>query len=64
MQDVKFYKRDGFINMMKSLREQVAGNEVTEFMKRDATTEFNMLQNRRNINFIEHFPHFHELIRK
>jgi len=49
---------------MKSLREQVAGNEVTEFMKRDATTEFNMLQNRRNINFIEHFPHFHELIRK
>ena len=57
------YKKDEYITMLRSLRNQILNANVTTEMKQNASYEFKRLENRRNISFKSEFPHFDELVK-
>ena len=57
------YKKDEYITMLKSLRNQILNANITPEMKNEAAKEFRRLEDRRDISFKSHFPHFDELIK-
>lgn len=57
------YKKDEYITMLRSLRNQILNANVTTEMKQNASDEFKRLENRRNISFKSEFPHFDELVK-
>jgi len=59
---INLYQKDEYVAMLKSLRSLILNSDVTPEMKRKATKEFKMLEDRRDISFKSQFPHFDELI--
>jgi hypothetical protein len=57
------YKKDEYITMLKSLRNQILNASITPEMKQNASKEFEMLENRRGVSYKSQFPHFDELIK-
>ena len=57
------YKKDEYITMLKSLRNQILNANITPEMKHHASKEFKMLEDRRKVSFKSEFPHFDELIK-
>ena len=56
------YKKDEYITMMKSLRNQILNANITPEMKHNASKEFEMLENRRGVSYKSEFPHFDEIV--
>jgi hypothetical protein len=56
-------RKDEYITMLKSLRNQILNANVTPEMKQNASTQFKMLEDRRKISFKAEFPHFDELVK-
>ncbi len=50
-----------FLDSMKTLKG-IVGSEVNIEYKKEVKNEYDMIENRRNISFSKHFPHYHELI--
>ena len=57
------YKKDEYITMLKSLRNQILNANITPEMKQNASKEFEMLENRRGVSYKSEFPHFDEIIK-
>ena len=57
------YKKDEYITMLKSLRNQILNANVTPEMKQNASEEFKMLEDRRKVSYKSQFPHFDEIIK-
>ena len=57
------YKKDEYITMLKSLRNQILNANVTPEMKQTASKQFKMLEDRRKVSYKSQFPHFDELIK-
>lgn len=55
------YKKDRYLDVMSTIKSQVE-MPVTAESKAAARFTFNELTTRRKISFIEHFPHYNELI--
>jgi sulfatase maturation enzyme AslB (radical SAM superfamily) len=51
-----------YINVLKTLKSHVLA-EVDEYHKKEAYKSFEGLEKRRNISFVEHFPHYNDLIK-
>ena len=58
------YKKNEYITMLKSLRNQILNSKVSSEMKNLASEEFKMLEDRRGISYKSEFPHFDELVLK
>lgn len=58
------YKKNEYITMLKSLRNQILNSRVSSEMKNLASEEFKMLEDRRGISYKSEFPHFDELVLK
>ena len=57
------YKKDEYITMLRSLRNQILNANVTPEMKQDASEQFKMLEDRRKVSYKSQFPHFDEIIK-
>jgi len=57
------YKKDEYITMLKSLRNQILNAKVTPEMKQNASEQFKMLEDRRKVSYKSQFPHFDEIIK-
>ena len=57
------YKKDEYITMLRSLRNQILNANITPEMKQNASKEFEMLENRRGVSYKSEFPHFDEIIK-
>ena len=56
------YKKDEYITMLRSLRNQILNANITPEMKQNASKEFEMLENRRGVSYKSEFPHFDEIV--
>jgi organic radical activating enzyme len=59
---INLYKKDEYVIMLKSLRSLILNSIVTPEMKKIASQEFTILEDRRKISFKSEFPHFNELV--
>ena len=59
---MNLYKKDEYVIMLKSLRSLILNSIVTPEMKKIASQEFTILEDRRKISFKSEFPHFDELV--
>ena len=57
------YKKDEYITMLKSLRNQILNSNITPEMKQNASEQFKMLEGRRKVSYKSQFPHFDEIIK-
>lgn len=60
---INLYQKDEYVLMLESLRNLVLNSIVTPVMKKFASQEFKLLEDRRKISFKSEFPHFDELVK-
>ena len=56
-------RKDEYITMLKSLRNQILNANVTPEMKQNASKQFKMLEDRRKVSYKSQFPHFDEIVK-
>ena len=55
-------RKDIYIEVLKTMRN-IVDSDVSDEMLEKSYHEFEKLEQRRNISFAEHFPHYSELIK-